>query len=192
MRKNIFTILKIIKTIFSSLTPLAVIISILIIVGFSLVIYDQVLTYKDRELGSSLINSLKVDGSCSNTVNAGEKFDIDFNLTNDNDVPIKLEAVGVDKSLSEVEEKKFLDLTAIKPPFSESSNEKGREVYNFENVVTNADSKLPISLIFQAKGRSEAGANPHTIVIYQGKISFDFEHEITIEVPCQIQVRYAD
>lgn len=192
MKQIVFVPLRIIRFIFLSLTPLAVVVSVLVVIGSSLIIYDQIQTHRERHLGAELIRNLKLDSSCSTIVNAAEKFDLVFTLTNSNNVPINFKTLQVDKSLLGVEEKQFMDLVATDPSFSGTGRENGQPVYYFKDASIGGKSKLPISLTLQAKGRSEAGANPHTIVIYKGKISFDFEHEMTIQTPCEIQIRYAE
>lgn len=193
MKINFFSLIKAIKFIFSSLTPLVVAASALIIIGASLFVYDQIQTYNDRRLGAELIKNLKADSACSQTVKAGDKFETSFTFTNDNQVPIKLQTLQMEKALLGAAEKKFIWLVATNPQFSAIGAGTDEQLtYNFESLVVKSKSSLPLTLTFQAGSRTEAGAKPHTFVVYTGKIKFNFEHQMTIEAPCEIQVVYAD
>ena len=193
MKEILSTISKIVRFVFTSLTPLAAIISIIVVVGSSLLIYDQIQTYNDRKLGAELIKNLKADSSCSKTAKAGDKFDLSVTFTNGNTAAINLQAVQIEKTILGTTDKKFIWLVASSPPFSAIGTSTTQYLnYNFENLTVKSKSSLPISLTLQASDRKTAGAKPHTFVIYSGKLVFDFEHGMTIEAPCEIQVVYAE
>jgi len=193
VRINPFAPIKVIRAIFSSLTPLVSIASVIIILGSSLIIYDQIKTYQDRQLGSELIKNLKAESACSQTVRAGEKVDVPFTFTNENEVLIKLQTLQIEKALLGTADKKFIWLSATNPPFSAVGEGTDQHLnYQFENLIIKGKGSLTLTLTFQAGSKEEASAKPHTFVIYTGKTIFDFEHQMTIETPCEIQVIYAD
>jgi len=193
VKKFIFAPLKIIKAILSSLTPLAIVGSIVVVIGSSLIIYDQVRTYKERGLGAKLIKNLEVESSCKQIVNAEGKFNLEFNFKNKNPQTIALKEIQTDKGLVGTGGKEFLNIISTSPAFEKTdATQPDKITYQFSQVVAPSNGDLKITLSLKAKSREEAKAESHTIVIYTGSLFFDFEHEITIEVPCEIQVRYAD
>jgi len=192
VKTNLFAPIKAIKFIFSSLTPLVITASTLVIISASLIIYDQIKTYQDRQLGSELIKNLKAESACSQTVKASEKVDVSFTFNNQNSVPITLQQIQVENVLLGAGERKFLEIAGSNPAYSTIGGEGQHLNYHFNNVDVKGKSDLPLTLTFQATSKEEASAKPHTFVIYSGKIIFDFEHQMTIEAPCDIQVIYAD
>ena len=192
--KNLITIpFKIISFIFDSLKPIGLIISILLILGAALFIYDQYHTLQERKTGVKLIENLKVEESCRKIVNAGEKFNLKFTFINGNSRSIGFEQLQINKGLLVIEGKKFLELASSSPSFvSKDTADPQYSNYYFGDVNVKRTSKLPFALAFQATSKEEAKAATHSIVVYKGSMLFVFEYEITIEVPCEIQVRYAN
>lgn len=185
--------LKALGFVLESLKVPALFVSIFIIITVAFFIYDRYQTYQEIKLGEQLVKNIKVDNSCRQIVNASQKFDIKFTVNNGNSTDVGLKSIQIDKSLLGVASKKFLGLISIDPSFSATDNGNPQSLkYQFESVKAKPSKTLPITLTLQAGSKQEAGANPHTIVVYSGNIFFNFEHEIIIEAPCEIQVRYAN
>ena len=193
MKQILAAFFKVFGFIFGSLKFPALLIFVLIIILSSFFIYDQYHTYQERKIGRELIKNLNIEGSCKQIVNPDQKIDVKFTFTNGNNEAISLNSLQIEKGLFESENKKYLEVIAIEPSFSKIKidNSQSRE-YQFENTLAQPSKDLSIIVSLKAKSRQESGANPHTIVVYSGKMLFEFEHEISIEAPCQIQVRYAD
>lgn len=178
--------------IWSSLKPILLVIIVLLVIGSTLVAYDQYSTYQERQLGAKLITKIGIESSCDEITSSGEKFSLDFTIHNKNNREVTLERFGIDVNLLEGRGGKFTKLSNTKPVDSESTGSTTQlRKYVFQTPIKfRSNDKKPVRLTMQAREREEAQASPHTIVVYKGTIVFSFNYDISIRSDCRIQVRY--
>ncbi|MEX0621561.1 MAG: hypothetical protein WD187_01005 [Candidatus Woykebacteria bacterium] len=180
-----------VKFIWLSLRPVAVILLVFIVVVGSLFAYDTYYTYKDRKLGAQLIEKVKLESECGKTVNQMERLTLDFTITNTNSQDVNLEKLSIDQSILGVGDKNFFGNPRTVPLSTLTEKSENFAIFEFDIPLTVSDSSNEkVNLSLKATDKTSAGASSHTIVIYEGKIIFYFDHQMSIETPCQLQVRY--
>ena len=175
-----------------AIAPLVLVITTFVLLFLALSVYDQFRTNQDRQVGAKLLQNMEFENNCQTIVNAGQKFTVKFNFKNQNEGPVTLLAIKIDQSLLRLEEKQFLKALSLEPDFSKLEDPRdGFLTYTFENTFVKETSSGQIAINWQAAARAQAQAKTNTIVVYEGSIFFEFEHQITFEAPCEIQVRYS-
>ena len=178
--------------ILKSLRPVLIIILILFTLFAGLFIYDRLKTNEERRLGAELSKNLDVKSACNTSlIGQNEKFDFTFVFTNNNPQPVFVHRVGIDLDLLGRNDKKYSSLLSTVPDSNPIEPEHKFYFYEFATAVEiPQQSKTEIILKLQTTARKEAKANPNTIVIYDGEVTFLLSPEMTNTENCKIQVRY--
>ena len=180
------------SVILKSLRPIFVIILILVTLFAGLFIYDRVKTNEERRLGAELAKNLDVKSNCTtNLIRQGENFNFSFVFTNNNSQSVFVHRLGIDLNLLGSSDNKFSSLLATIPSSNPIGLENRFHYYEFSPLVEiPKQSKKEIILKLKTTARKEAKANPNTIVIYNGEVTFLLSPEMTNTANCKIQVRY--
>ncbi|OGY32052.1 MAG: hypothetical protein A3A57_02960 [Candidatus Woykebacteria bacterium RIFCSPLOWO2_01_FULL_41_12] len=178
--------------ILKSLKPIFIIFFILVTLFTALFVYDRLKTNQDRALGTKLSENLNVKSSCiSSLIGQNERFDFSFIFTNGNSQSIFIQKVGIDLNLLGDKDTKISSLLSTNSPSNPIGIEDRFFTYEFSPPVEiSAKSSQELILRLQTTTRKAAKANPNTIVVYEGEVSFLLSPEMTNTANCKIQVRY--
>lgn len=183
---------KALKFIASAVKPIFIYLLVFLIIGAALLLYDNYQSLKDREKGANLSKAITLDSDCEKIAGTGEKLNLSFKFINNNLEPIRVLSFKFDKSMLEGEKGNFFKLLSTKPASLQEEESPAFEVRKFnEPILVPAKGKAEISIQLQATTRKEAGANPHTFVVYTGEVNFVLSPQIFTHTNCQLQVRYS-
>ncbi|MDP2720654.1 MAG: hypothetical protein Q8O75_01810 [bacterium] len=192
MNNIIRLIARLIRFVWTSLKPIALIFIILVIIAASLLAYDQYRVLQEKQLGAKLVKNIDLVSACNDIYKEDESYSLKFTVRNKNNKPVNLEKIELNSSILGTEGKTYNRLLKTQPVSSAFPSDNVQfKTYRLENpLIIRANDKSEFTLFMQAASKVTAKATSHTIVIYKGKIIFDFSHEFSIETTCQIQVRY--
>src|SRR3990167_1582375 len=183
---------RLVRSVWTSLKPIALIFIVLVVIAASLLAYDQYRTLQEKQLGAKLVKNIDLVSVCNDIYKEDELYSLKFTVRNKNNEPVNLEKIELDISILGAEGKTYNRLLKTQPASSAFPSDNIQfKTYQLENpLIIGASDKSDFILFMQAASKIDAKAESHTIVIYKGKIIFDFSHEFSIETTCQLQVRY--
>src|SRR3990172_711423 len=179
---------RLVRFVWTSLKPIALIFIVSVVIAASLLAYDQYRTLQEKQLGAKLVKNIDLVSACNDIYKEDELYSLKFTVRNKNNKPVNLEKIELDISILGTEGKTYNRLLKTQPASSTfPSDDIQFKIYQLENpLIIGTNDKSEFTLFMQAASKVDAKAASHTIVIYKGKIIFDFNHEFSIETTCQI------